>query len=153
MTTYTLTVVGPMVGRRGKPPKPGWLSSNDRHAHWAQRHKLTAQWRQAAYKAMLAAKLPRLEQRVQIYATVLVPNARRRDANNWWPTAKAIVDGITDHTEAANGSKLRVHLRGILPDDDTKHVVGPDMRMRIDRSVQLPTIELTIIDLEAGDHA
>jgi hypothetical protein len=151
VTTYTLTVVGPMVGRRGKPPKPGWLSSNDRHAHWAQRSKLTAQWRQAAYKAMLAAHLPRLN-RVRIVATALVPNARLRDSNNLEPTAKACIDGIRDHTERIADTKVAVQLRGCLPDDNTKHVVGPDMRMRIDRSVQLPTIELTIIDLEAGDH-
>jgi hypothetical protein len=150
VTTYTLTVVGPTRNRRGKPPVPAWLNANDR-IHWAKRSKLTAEWRQAAYEAFVSSRLPRLD-RVLIEATVLVPNARRRDAANWYPTIKACIDGLTDHSEAVKGSKARIQLRGMLPDDDNRHVVGPEMRMRIDRSVQLPTIELTIIDLEAGDH-
>ena len=40
---------------------------------------------------------------------------RRRDANNYWPTAKAAIDGFVD-------AKL-------LPDDDHLHLVGPDMRI------------------------
>ena len=43
---------------------------------------------------------------------------RRRDANNYWPTAKAVIDGFVD--------------AGLLPDDDHLHLVGPDMR--IDKS-------------------
>jgi hypothetical protein len=150
MTTYTLTVVGPMVGRRGKPPKPGWLNANDR-IHWAQRSKLTAAWRASAYQALHAASIPRLN-RVHITATFVLPNARHRDHPNLYPSAKAAIDGITDHCETIRGTGTKVKLTGCLPDDDFKHVEGPDMRMRIDRSVQLPTIELTIIDLEAGDH-
>lgn len=150
MTTYTLTVVGQVSNHRNKKPTPNWLNANDR-IHWARRSKLTAEWRQAAYKAFVEGGLPRLN-RVRIVATVVVPNALRRDAANWYPTIKACVDGITDHSERINGSKARVELRAMLPDDDNGHVVGPEMRMRIERGIAFPTIELAIIDLEAGDH-
>ena len=39
---------------------------------------------------------------------------RRRDAGNWYPTAKACLDGIVD--------------AGVLEDDSDNYVVGPDMR-------------------------
>lgn len=41
-------------------------------------------------------------------------HGRRRDPNNWAPTGKAIVDGMVD--------------AGLLPDDSTRHLIGPDMR-------------------------
>lgn len=38
----------------------------------------------------------------------------RWDPANWYPSAKAVVDGFTD--------------AGLWPDDSIRHVVGPDMR-------------------------
>lgn len=42
------------------------------------------------------------------------PDRRRRDAHNLMPTLKALIDGMVD--------------AGLLPDDDDKHLTGPDLR-------------------------
>ena len=39
----------------------------------------------------------------------------RRDLHNYMPTLKALVDGLVD--------------AGLLPDDDARHLQGPDMRL------------------------
>lgn len=67
-----------------------------------------------------AAKMPRLE-RVHILGYVLAPDHRRRDPHNWTPTAKAMIDGL-----------VRARL---LPDDDWRHVTGPDMRLALGAKV------------------
>lgn len=47
--------------------------------------------------------------------TVSFSTKNRRDPANWYPTAKASIDGFVDV--------------GLLPDDDHKHLLGPDMRI------------------------
>lgn len=43
------------------------------------------------------------------------PTAReKRDPANWYPTVKAMIDGIVD--------------AGVLADDSTRYLLGPDMR-------------------------
>lgn len=42
------------------------------------------------------------------------PNRLRRDSHNLMPTLKALIDGMTE--------------AGLLPDDDDKHLTGPDLR-------------------------
>lgn len=61
--------------------------------------------------------------------TLVWADNRRRDPGNWYPTAKAIVDGLVD--------------AGILIDDDHTKVVGPDMRQRTDKTTK-PHIEITL---------
>jgi hypothetical protein len=54
-------------------------------------------------------------ERAHVTVTFRFPNNRRRDVHNLLPlVAKPIVDGIVG--------------AGILPDDDDKHLVGPDLR-------------------------
>jgi crossover junction endodeoxyribonuclease RusA len=47
--------------------------------------------------------------------TIGWPDKRRRDAHNIFPTIKALIDGMVD--------------AGLLPDDDDKHLIGPDLRI------------------------
>lgn len=85
--------------------------------HWRRRAELTKRWRTYAYararNELVAGRWTPLE-RAHITITIDWPDQRRRDPANWSPTAKAIVDGLVD--------------AGLLPDDDHRHVTGPDMR-------------------------
>lgn len=47
--------------------------------------------------------------------TVHSTTNRRRDVGNLYPTVKACLDGIVSDAK-------------VLPDDDDRHVVGPDIR-------------------------
>lgn len=70
--------------------------------------------REAARLMARSGCIPPL-QRAHIYGFYLPTDARRRDPANWAPSAKAAVDGLVD--------------AGVLPDDDDKHLIGPDMRL------------------------
>lgn len=74
--------------------------------------KLTKSWRQAAEAA--SKHIGPLNWPVQITAYIWKPRANRYDPGNIYPTAKACLDGLVD--------------AGLLPDDDHKHVLGPDLR-------------------------
>ena len=56
---------------------------------------------------------------------------RKRDVNNWQPTAKALVDGLVD--------------AGVLEDDNDAHLVGPDLRR--DWAAEHPEITIEIVAL------
>lgn len=91
------------------------LNANDRSSHWGRRQTRTAALRQAAAWLAKAQRIPRL-QRAHILAVYEPPDRRKRDAANYYPSVKACVDGIV--TDA-----------GVLADDDSGHLDGPDMRM------------------------
>lgn len=99
----TLTVVAPCA----------WLNANDRGA-WRWHSGKIRDWRNAALVSARAAKLPKLE-RAHIIATFRFQDAGRRDVHNWYPTAKALVDGLIEY--------------GLLPDDSTAYLIGPDLRV------------------------
>lgn len=88
-----------------------WLTSNGRY-HWADRARRTK-----ALRAMAAAQCRRLhihtEAPVHVIAEITYRGGRV-DPANAYPTIKAIVDGMTD--------------AGVWPDDDSRWVIGPDMR-------------------------
>jgi len=96
------------------PAPAEFLSANDR-LHALHKARVIKQWREAAAWATKAHRLQSFgDQLVQITAFVHKPHARRYDAGNYYPTAKAAVDGLRD--------------AGLLVDDDNDHVIGPDMR-------------------------
>ncbi|NUQ88940.1 MAG: hypothetical protein HOQ43_10810 [Glycomyces artemisiae] len=100
------------------PAPTQWLTSNGRE-HRQVRARMTKLWRQAGRVAVAAARLrgdlpvAPLDL-VHVTAYIRWRDRRRRDPANWWPTVKAIADGMTD--------------AGVWPDDDSGHVIGPDMR-------------------------
>lgn len=96
------------------PATFGWINANQR-LHFRTKADLTRQWRQAACIYAKAAKIrPYGDLQVRIVATVHRTTGGRFDPLNWSPTAKAAIDGLVD--------------AGLFPDDDSKHVIGPDMR-------------------------
>lgn len=95
------------------PRAADWLNANTRTRSLHQAAAIR-EWRQAAHWAAKAEKLPRLH-KAQIIATLHFGDRRRRDCHNYYPTLKAIVDGLVDY--------------GLLPDDSHQYLIGPDIRM------------------------
>ncbi len=89
------------------------LNSNQR-LHPIVKAKRTAVIRAKAFDAALATGILPMS-RAHCYCYLSFGDKRRRDPGNWYPTAKAAIDGFID--------------AGILPDDDHLHLLGPDMRI------------------------
>src|SRR5690348_8821902 len=77
------------------------INSNDR-LHHAVRANRTRLWREAAAVRSAAAGLEQYDH-AHVTAVCHFTDKRRRDAGNWYPTAKAALDGCVD--------------AGLLPDD------------------------------------
>lgn len=94
----------------------GWITANDRAGGnlYHARRRLIQAWRMSGEHHARDARLPRLE-RAHIVAELCFTDKRRRDPANWYPTVKAAVDGLVD--------------AGVLRDDSTEYLVGPDMRL------------------------
>lgn len=91
----------------------GWITLNQR-GHWGKKARLTRHYRHAGQVFSLHARLPRLDS-AHVVCELKFSTAYRRDPHNWMPTAKAVLDGMVD--------------AGVFPDDNHKHIVGPDMRI------------------------
>jgi hypothetical protein len=113
-------------------PPAAFINANDR-LHHHKRAVLTRVWRETAASLVLTHR-PRLVpmQRAHITVGIRFANNVRRDIGNWYPTAKACVDGIVGDA-------------GLLPGDDDEHLIGPDMR-RI-RPNGTPLVVITITEV------
>lgn len=110
-----------------------WLNSNHRGDRRADAPLVNA-WRQAAGWRVRAAKVPPLA-RAHVFAYLnLNPWPGHFDPGNWYPTAKACVDGLVD--------------AGVLPDDDHERLLGPDMRRGTPAAVRGGELVLVITELE-----
>ncbi|MSS45314.1 hypothetical protein FYJ43_04480 [Cutibacterium sp. WCA-380-WT-3A] len=98
-------------------PAAVWMSANGRY-HWADRARRTR-----VLRAMAAAQCRRhhihADGPVRVVAEISYRSGRA-DPANAYPTVKALIDGMTD--------------AGVWPDDDSQHVIGPDMRRATDPS-------------------
>ena len=109
-----------------------WLSANGRY-HWAVKAKYTMALRR------LAAAQARRQGLTPMSGPVLVTaeigyRSGRADPANTYPTIKPLIDGLVD--------------AGILADDDSAHVVGPDMRRAAETPPQgFHTVTLTLEEL------
>jgi hypothetical protein len=105
-------VVKPVRKRKtGKLFQRGpFLNSNDRD-HWRVLSPIRADWRANAKTAAAGAGLPQGLGRVEITGLVVKERGGTYDAMNFYPTAKAIVDGFIDH--------------GMCADDSNEFVEGP----------------------------
>lgn len=92
-------------------PPAAFINANDRLHHHAKA-KLTKAWRAAAEAAV--GFDPFFYERSHITVTYRFATNHRREVSNLQPTSKAIVDGLVD--------------AGLIPDDDDRHVIGPDNR-------------------------
>lgn len=112
------------------------LSMNDRRPR-KQVAPLTAAIRR---DAMLIARAsgPKHFDRAEVKVIMRMPDGRRRDPNNYHQTTKAIIDGLVD--------------AGMFPDDDSAHVLGPDIRasrVRSKPSLTSPMFDFIVLVYEA----
>ena len=120
------------------------LNANRRHHHRV-RHDRTKALRAAAMEAvsehpelmaaLAKAKPGPLFQRAHILGVMHPATARRADPANWYPSFKACVDGLVD--------------AGLLDDDDSTRLVGPDMRLGEKRKGS--QLVLVVTGLEPGE--
>ncbi|MFI9845130.1 hypothetical protein ACIHFD_49485 [Nonomuraea sp. NPDC051941] len=89
-------------------------NENDR-GHWGTLSRKTKALRRTAYWQTKAAKIPAM-QKASVVGVYEPPTPHpRRDPANWYPSFKAVVDGMID--------------AGMLPDDNSERLEGPDMRI------------------------
>jgi len=75
---------------------PGkYLSMNDR-SHWRTRARSVKAWRIAANQAARSSAYFVFGTAQEVHMQLDVPDSRRRDPHNLYPTVKACVDGMTD---------------------------------------------------------
>ena len=116
MRQWEVTVLAPYVKpvRKRKTGKlfqrKPWLNSNDRD-HWRVTSPIRAEWRRLAAVAAGEAGLPQGLDRVRIDGLVVKERGGDYDAMNFYPTAKAVVDGLIDH--------------GMCADDSNEFMEGP----------------------------
>lgn len=106
-----------------------FLNANDSD-HWRVVHPITQAWKTNAIEAATAAELPKGLVRIRIDGQVIKPRGGRYDAMNFYPTAKAIVDGLVAY--------------GLVPDDSNQYVEGPFLT---EGGKGEPAITLTISEL------
>lgn len=114
--TLTLTIPAPTMKpvRKRKTGKlvtrSPFLNSNDRD-HWRTTQPITKAWKANAVEAATVAQLPKGLTKVRIDGQVVKPRGGRYDAMNFYPTAKAVVDGLVEY--------------GLVPDDSNQYLEGP----------------------------
>lgn len=100
-------------------PAPGPLINANHRRHWRARAQETRLWRNATnlhtYRHLGpptdAGRPPSL-----VVAFLPVPDNRRRDPHNYYPTIKAIIDGLVD--------------AGVWPDDNPTYVTTAEPQLR-----------------------
>lgn len=116
VTSWTITVpapyVKPVVKRKtGKVfQRQPFLNSNDRD-HWRVTNPIKNGWITNAITAATEAGLPKGLAHVRIDGHIIKPHHAAYDAMNYYPTAKALVDGLTRY--------------GLTADDSNEYVSGP----------------------------
>lgn len=110
-------------------PPAAFISANGR-LHFRKRAELTKVWRELAATRVYTLRQPLLPKYDLAHITVTIRFAtnHRRDVGNYYPTAKAIVDGLVD--------------AGVLPDDDDRHLVGPDLRREYPNGTPRVTVHI-----------
>ena len=93
------------------PAPAPWLSANQRRDLRRQTPDRRA-WRDAGMVHAKRVRLPRL-QYAHLVAVLRFPDNRRRDAHNYYPTLKALVDGRVDYGLLPDDSESRSHVGGI----------------------------------------
>jgi hypothetical protein len=113
-------------------PPSAFINANVRLHHHAKA-KLTAKWRREANRQTWVQVGGVQFNHAHVTVGIRFPTNHRRDVGNYYPTAKAILDGLVD--------------AGLLEDDDDTRVTGPDMR-RI-RPNGSPLVVVTITETES----
>lgn len=94
----------------GPPPTPPLSLNRERTMHWAAARRQTRPWRDTTCWLAMQARLATAVAGAPATITVHLPvgDHRRRDPANFYPTVKAVVDGLV--------------LAGVWPDDTPQFV-------------------------------
>lgn len=94
----------------GSPPTPPLSINQERTMHWAARNRRLDPWKITTFWLAKEAKLPAAIAGAPTTVTVALPvvGDYRRDPANYYPTVKAVVDGLV--------------LAGVWPDDTPEYV-------------------------------
>jgi hypothetical protein len=117
------------------PPGTDLININD-HLHHYERARRSEVLKDITWRACQRQRIPPLAH-AWVFGEYFAPNRRRKDAGNWLPTAKALVDGVTLCPECKRppGTKCLAtkgsHRPRVLADDDFRYVTGPDMRLTV----------------------
>lgn len=130
-------LVRPRSWRVELPPKTVLLTANQTLGIHAKASRVKALrhtgWAMARY-----FKLPRLERAHVFYVLHPDTKTRRRDPGNWAPSAKAVIDGFVD--------------AGLLPDDNSERLLGPDPRIGAPVPGSQLVFHITDLDAITPDH-
>lgn len=115
-------------------PAACMLNANHRE-HWAPKGEKVKTVRALARYAAQLSKAEPVPGKVRVLVTFYYPPKTRRphDEGNLHPTAKALVDGLTD--------------AGLWPDDSAEWVEGPDVRIALNRNPLAGKV-LAVVTLE-----
>lgn len=132
-------LIDPPVYRVSIPPTFELININrTKGSHYRVKGPKVKALRGAAKVAATEATIPHMTRARVICHVTRHQLGDKWDPANWYPGAKACVDGFTD--------------AGLWPDDSVRHVLGPDLRGVY--GVKCPPhgrLEFTIIDLSEGD--
>lgn len=110
-----------------RAPGP-YLSMNDRD-HWSVKARKIKAWRAvaAAHARQIVGFCPTP---AEVWLTINVADSRRRDPHNYYPTVKAVIDGMVD--------------AGCWPDDSPEYVrtLEPILRV-VGRAPKCVTVTVT----------
>lgn len=147
MTAETLTtaprgIVRPPSWTIALPPGLKLLNENEtRRMHWRRVREMAAVVRQAGLLAGLQARKDGMPQMRAVHVFFVIhpgPRVTRRDPLNWAQSAKPAVDGALVDA-------------GIIPDDDSTRLLGPEARLGT--PVKGSQLVLVVTDLDAMDPA
>lgn len=88
---------------------PAQFLNTNKRLHGRAAAQTVKAWRDAGNTHARAAKLPALG-KARITATLHFTDRKRRDDHNYFPTVKALIDGLVDY--------------GLLPDDSREYLLG-----------------------------
>lgn len=88
----------------------------------AERITRTKEMRELGAWLARSRRIPKIKLAHIICYVMVTEVNKERDALNWAPTAKALIDGLAGHP--ATGPSAQ-----ILPTDSSKHLLGPDLRI------------------------
>lgn len=136
-------IIRPQSWRIELPAGLDLLNENrTRRMHWRRVREMAAVVRQAAAIAGRNARLHGLPQMRAAHVYYVIhpgPRAVRRDPGNWMQSAKAAVDGALVDA-------------GVLQDDDSTRLIGPDPRLGAPVKGSQLVLIVTDLDQIHPDH-
>jgi len=108
-------------------PPCAFINANQRLHHY-KRAELTRTWRALTAATVADGWHPYHYKRAHITVSIRFATNHRRDVGNFYPTAKAIVDGLVDAK--------------VLADDNDDCITGPDLRRERPNGPPRVTVEI-----------